>query len=227
VKRGLLLGFSLFIVSEAMLFVSLFWAMFHFKLSPAAAIGCIWPPIGLTVIEHWKLPFLNTCLLLTSGFWVVAAHKKIIHVFDFPHYSDITQPQWKNFFFSKLYNRESITQRQILVAIFFGGVFLLVQFIEFWFAPFVMSDGVYGSVFFMITGLHGMHVLVGLLFLTVCWYRMRPGSSHFTSRSCVGFETAAWYWHFVDVVWLFVYVFLYSTVPAHLPVYVSGAAIHI
>ncbi len=183
VQRGLKLGFILFVISEIMLFFSFFWAFFHASLSPNIEIGCVWPPVGLFVLNPWKIPFVNTLVLLLSGATITWAHQ-LLAVGNY---------------------RQTISALIITInlALFFTGL----QIYEYLNAPFDISDGIYGSVFFMLTGLHGLHVIVGTLFILVCL--LRHIYKHFTRTHHLGFEAAIWYWHFVDVVWLFLFIFVY------------------
>jgi cytochrome c oxidase subunit 3 len=176
-------GFVLFIVSEIMFFFAFFWAFFHSSLSPAIEIGCIWPPAGVIPFNPWKVPLLNTFILLLSGLTITVCHHSILLG---------EAMRCENFFFFT-----------ILLAV----LFTLVQLYEYRTSAFSISDGVYGSTFFMATGFHGLHVLIGTIFITVCFIRALNG--HFTKQHHVGFECAAWYWHFVDVVWLFLFVVVY------------------
>jgi heme/copper-type cytochrome/quinol oxidase subunit 3 len=182
-QKNLKFGFILFIVTEVMFFFAFFWAFFHSSLSPAVEIGGVWPPIGITVINPWKLPFLNTCLLLQSGIYITICHiyiriRDYINVFEF-----------------------------YILTLIFGVLFTFIQIYEYINASFSISDGIYGSTFYMLTGFHGFHVLAGTVFIFVCLQRTIYG--HFTANHHVGFECAAWYWHFVDVVWLFLFIFVY------------------
>lgn len=183
VQRGLKFGFILFIVSEVMFFFGFFWAFFHSALSPAISIGCIWPPQGITPFSPLGTPLVNTCVLLLSGATITYTH------------------------FNLVAGNFSKTFIGFLETIFYAGLFTYLQGQEYVFAPFSISDGIYGSVFYMITGLHGLHVIIGTLFIIVCFVRFRK--SHFTRQHHLGFEFSAWYWHFVDVVWLFVYTAIY------------------
>jgi len=183
VQRSLRIGFILFIISEVMFFFSFFWAFFHSSLAPTIQIGCLWPPYGILPFDPWGVPLLNTYILLTSGVTITAAH----------HYLMIGN-------FLKTFSSFALT-----VALAITFTFLqLVEYIE---APFNISDSIFGSVFFMATGFHGFHVIIGTIFITVCLFRFV--NHHFTRSHHIGFEAAAWYWHFVDVVWLFLFVSIY------------------
>lgn len=183
VVKGLRLGVALFIVSEIMFFVSFFWAFFHSSLAPAIEIGGVWPPKGLHVLNPFSIPLLNTLILLSSGATVT-----------FAHYSLQNQDR-----------TETIVG--LGVTILLAVVFTLFQINEYISAPFNLSDGIYASTFFLATGFHGLHVLIGTIFLSVCL--VRYVAYHFTPRHHLGFEAATWYWHFVDVVWLILFIFVY------------------
>lgn len=182
VQKGLRLGFALFIVSEVMFFFSIFWAFFHSSLSPAIELGSIWPPVGLEILDPWKIPALNTLILLMSGVTITLAHHGIIGKSGIAHWGFCAT---------------------VVLAVFFT----LLQVFEYVNASFDIADGVYGSTFFLATGFHGFHVFVGTCFIAVCWIRYSLG--HFNASHHVGFESAAWYWHFVDVVWLFLFLTIY------------------
>jgi cytochrome c oxidase subunit 3 len=183
VQRGLRLGFVLFVVSEVMLFFAFFWAFFHSSLAPTIEIGSIWPPAGIVTFDPWGVPLLNTLILLLSGVTITIVHHSII-------------------------NGDALTAKyNFLATIGLAFLFTSFQVFEYIESPFSISDGVYGSTFFMATGFHGAHVIIGTLFITVCFVRLIY--SHFTRQHHVGFEAAAWYWHFVDVVWLFLFVSIY------------------
>lgn len=197
VQKGLKLGFILFILSEVMFFFGFFWAFFHNSLSPAVEIGAIWPPLGIATFDPTTFPLLNTFILLLSGVSITYAHYYIM---------------LKNI---------TLAREGFLVTLALAVMFTYVQFDEFYYGPFSISDGIYGSCFYMITGLHGLHVIVGTLFILFCYLRYKAPSvtaldgqvDHtyyfYTTRNFLGFEFASWYWHFVDVVWLYVYTFLY------------------
>jgi cytochrome c oxidase subunit 3 len=183
VQAGLKLGFILFIVSEVMFFFGFFWAFFHSSLSPSIAIGCIWPPFAISPFDPMGTPLVNTCVLLLSGATITFTHHNLI------------------------LSKKGKTLFGFYETIFYAFVFSILQFEEYLYAPFAISDGIYGSVFFMTTGLHGFHVIIGTIFIIVCLLRFRL--RHFTKEHHLGFEFSAWYWHFVDVVWLFVYLVIY------------------
>jgi cytochrome c oxidase subunit 3 len=183
VKLGLRYGMFLFISSEVMFFLAFFWAYFHFALFPSDALGHVWPPKGVQTFEAFDLPFLNTLILLTSGVTVTWAHHALIEN-----------------------NRKHLIYG-LSLTVALGLLFTCVQAYEYSHAAFTFKDGVYPSVFFMATGFHGFHVIVGTIFLIVCLGRSMAG--HFTPTSHFGFEAAAWYWHFVDVVWLFLFICIY------------------
>ena len=183
-RLGLRYGMFLFISSEVMFFVAFFWAYFHFALFPNVQLGFSWPPASVHTFNPWDLPFLNTLILLMSGCTVTWAHHALIE-------GD---------------RKILITGLALTVAL--GMTFTGVQAYEYAHAAFGFKDGIYPSVFFMATGFHGFHVLVGTIFLCVCLGRAIKG--HFTPERHFGFEAAAWYWHFVDVVWLFLFFCVYG-----------------
>lgn len=183
VQVGLRYGVILFIVSEVMFFFAFFWAFFAASLSPHIEIGGIWPPPGIAVLSPWEIPLLNTIILLLSGATCTWAHAAMI---------------------------AGDRQNALLglgLTIFLGAIFTGLQALEYFEAEFSISDGIYGSVFFMATGFHGFHVGIGSIFLFVCLLRLL--NHHFTKEHHFGFEAACFYWHFVDVVWLFLFVAIY------------------
>jgi cytochrome c oxidase subunit III len=182
-KIGLRYGMALFIASEVMFFVAFFWAFFNASLFPTEAIGFVWPPANMEVIEPFQLPLLMTMILLLSGCTVTWAHHAILH------------------------NEQYEAVKAIGLTVILGGIFLAFQIYEYAHAAFGFTEGIYPSAFFMATGFHGFHVFVGASFLFVCYKRALKG--HFTPDSHFGFEAAAWYWHFVDVVWLFLFTVIY------------------
>lgn len=183
VQLGLRYGMILFIVSEVMFFLAFFWAFFHSSLAPSVEIGAVWPPKGIQVLNPWEIPFLNTLILLSSGAAVTWAHHAILA--------------------GKREQAIIGLTLTVLLAVFFTA-FQAYEYLE---APFTISDGIYGSTFFLATGFHGFHVFIGTVFLLVCLIRYIQ--YHFTKKHHFGFEAAAWYWHFVDVVWLFLFVSIY------------------
>ena len=183
VQNGLKSGMLLFIFSELMFFVSFFWAFFHSALAPVPEIGSLWPPLGIETVDAWGIPLLNTIILLTSGATITWAHHAII------------SSDRKNVIFSLLLT--------ISLAIFFT----CIQAYEYIMSTFSISDSIYGTTFFLLTGFHGLHVIIGTIFILISTLRMI--NHHFAKQHHFGFEAAAWYWHFVDVVWLFLFVALY------------------
>ena len=183
VQRGLRLGMVLFIVSEVMFFFSFFWAFFHSSLVPTPAIGGVWPPISIQTIESLSIPLTNTFLLLSSGATVTWAHHAILC----------------------RYKQQAIVS--LLLTIGLAVLFTFLQVLEYCDSLFSISDSVFGSCFYMSTGFHGFHVFIGTICLVVSLVRLV--FNHFTSTHHFGFEAAAWYWHFVDVVWLFLFISVY------------------
>lgn len=183
VQRGLRIGFILFILSEVMFFFSFFWAFFNSSLAPGIEIGCVWPPVLIEPFSPWAVPLLNTQILVLSGASITWAHYAIV-----------------------LGSRVDAI-RGFFLTLGLGFIFTGFQVLEYFEAPFSISDSVFGTTFYMLTGFHGIHVIVGACFISVCFIRFL--NYHFTRRHHLGFEFAAWYWHFVDVVWLFLYLILY------------------
>ena len=178
-------GMILFIASEVMFFVAWFWAYFSASLYPshAAAIGGTWPPKGIEALDPFAFPLLNTLILLLSGTTVTWAHHALVHG-----------------------DRDGL-KKGLMITIVLGMIFSSVQAFEYSHAEFGFAGNIYGATFYMATGFHGFHVLVGTIFLAVCLYRVFRGD--FTPTHHFGFEAAAWYWHFVDVVWLFLFISIY------------------
>lgn len=183
VQAGLKLGFILFIVSEVMFFFGFFWAFFHSAAMPSIALGSIWPPYAINPFNPFGIPLVNTCLLLLSGVTITYTHHALI-----------------NHDFYKTYVGFCET-------IFYATLFTLLQLKEYCDAPFAISDGIFGSVFFLITGLHGVHVIIGTIFIFVCFLRFLEG--HFRFKNNIAFDFSVWYWHFVDAIWLFVFLAIY------------------
>ena len=184
-------GMILFIASEVMFFVAWFWAYFNIALFPGDAqqivreqfIGGTWPPHNIQTFDPWHLPLLNTLILLTSGTTVTWAHHALLE-------NDRQSVKWG-----------------LILTILLGLAFTCVQAYEYSHAEFGFKGSIYGATFFMATGFHGFHVIIGTIFLTVCLIRAIAGQ--FTPTQHLGFEFAAWYWHFVDVVWLFLFACIY------------------
>lgn len=183
VQNGIRMGVVLFIVSEVMFFFAFFWGFFHSALAPTVEIGCGWPPLGIEAFHPFQVPLLNTAILLLSGATITWSHQALIA------------------------NALEEATAGLVMTILLAGVFTVVQVIEYIEAPFTISDGAYGTTFYSTTGLHGLHVFIGTIFLVVCLFRHLLG--HFTPTHHVGYEAAIWYWHFVDAVWIFLYVFVY------------------
>ena len=186
VRLGLRYGMIFFISSEVMFFVAFFWAFFNFAIFPDTQGNgqTVWPPSTITTFDPFHLPVLNTMILLLSGTTVTWAHHSLLE-------RDRKGLVWG-----------------LGLTVLLGMSFTLCQAIEYTHAPFKFyGGGVYPSTFFLATGFHGFHVIVGTIFLIVCWFRARAGQ--FTPERHFGFEAAAWYWHFVDVVWLFLFSCIY------------------
>nr|WAK85032.1 cytochrome c oxidase subunit 3 [Amicula sp. isolate GU52X-4 cfCalB7] len=183
VQKGLKFGMILFIVSEIMFFFAFFWGFFHSSIAPVYSIGGVWPPKAITTISTFTIPLTNTFLLLTSGATVTWAHHAL----------------------------RAKAKKHTLIALIFTLIlailFTAFQYFEYINAPFNISDGVYGSCFYMTTGFHGFHVIIGTIALFVSF--VRTILNHFTDKRHFGFESAIWYWHFVDVVWLFLFLNVY------------------
>jgi len=191
VQLHLRYGMILFIASEVMFFVAWFWAFFDASLFAGEAInftraevlGGQWPPTGIETFDPWHLPLLNTLILLTSGTTLTWAHHALVHG-----------------------DRQG-AKNGLWLTVVLGVIFSMLQAYEYTHAAFAFSGNIYGATFFMATGFHGFHVIVGTIFLAVCLGRLYAG--HFSPTHHFGFEAAAWYWHFVDVVWLFLFTFIY------------------
>nr|YP_010582979.1 cytochrome c oxidase subunit III [Warodia hoso]UGN61425.1 cytochrome c oxidase subunit III [Warodia hoso]WRY72453.1 cytochrome c oxidase subunit III [Warodia biguttata] len=177
------LGMLMFILSEVLFFMSFFWSFFHSSLAPAMEIGMKWPPLGIITFNPMNIPMLNTMILLSSGITITWAHNELIN----KNYSKMNQA--------------------MIMTVILGVYFTILQAYEYLESPFCISDSVFGSTFFMATGFHGLHVIIGTLFILVS--TKRSFNLHFSEYHHVGFEASAWYWHFVDVVWLFLYMTMY------------------
>lgn len=183
VQLGLYYGMILFIISEIMFFFSFFWAFFHTSLSPNIYIGYIWPPLYINTLDPFSLPLWNTVILLSSGVTITYAHKSIL-VGD--RYTSLDGLIW---------------------TILYGIIFTFIQGYEYCFSSYSINDGIFGSLFFLLTGFHGIHVLIGTLFLIVCFFRQLE--YHFTRQHHLGLEVSILYWHMVDLIWLFLFVCVY------------------
>ena len=183
VQKGLKIGFILFILSEVIFFFSFFWAYFHSALVPSVEIGGVWPPLGIIAPNPYHIPLLNTGVLLSSGCTLTWRHIALIK------------------------GRKKNALVGLVLTLALSVYFMALQTIEYVEMPFALSDRVYGSCFFIITGIHGFHVFVGTLLLRVSLARI--WKNHFSQGVHVGYECRIWYWHFVDVVWLFVFAVIY------------------
>jgi heme/copper-type cytochrome/quinol oxidase subunit 3 len=302
VKRGLVMGMLLFIISEVMFFFSFFWSYFYISLSPTIAIGCVWPPYGLTVYSYMGLPLLNTVLLLlsgailTDGYTILTEqkavhetnekvmqveqyfrglealynHKKSINTLGFVEerrekfvkkeegkeenkekkeiaisagVKELRDIEWDLYFFENPENvepnykepkdlniiefayvtvflkaRNELIKTRLYLTLICAAVFLCCQGYEYYSAPFSMNDGIYGSLFFLLTGFHGFHVLVGSILIAIITVRFLAGNFNllnigtkfqiFKNKS-TGFACTLFYWHFVDIVWIFLYIVIY------------------
>lgn len=183
VKKGLILGFYLFLISEVFAFISVFWAYFHSSLVPAVELGAIWPPLGITPLDPFAIPLLNTFLLVSSGAFVTFGHHALI----------------------------AGKRHEALVSVFLtvvlAVVFTALQYYEYTESGFTIADSVFGSTFYASTGLHGFHVIIGTIFICVGLIRLFKYT--ITRHTHLGLETSILYWHFVDIVWLFLYIAVY------------------
>lgn len=173
----------MFIASEVLFFVSFFWAYFHNSIIPRIEIGQIWPPIIIKSLNPINIPLLNTVLLLSSGVSITWSHHLLMK------------------------NNIKLRKLCLLITIVLGAYFSILQLFEYIETEFSLADAIYGSSFFIATGFHGLHVLIGSTFLIITWTRINK--IEFANNHTIGFETAAWYWHFVDVVWLFLFTAIY------------------
>nr|YP_009735119.1 cytochrome c oxidase subunit III [Acropyga guianensis]QBG38615.1 cytochrome c oxidase subunit III [Acropyga guianensis] len=183
VYKGLQMGMILFILSEIFFFISFFWAYFHSSLSPTIEIGQFWPPLGIKSFSPYDIPLMNTITLISSGLTITWTHHSILN------------------------NNMIESLKSLMMTIILGLYFTFLQLIEYFDSSFSLADSIYGSIFFLSTGFHGIHVIIGTLFLLICIYRMNL--FHFSKTHHFGFEAATWYWHFVDVIWLFLYISIY------------------
>ena len=182
-ERGVKFAIILFISSEVFFFFSFFWSYFHYFLSPVLEIGRSWPPVNITIFEFLNIPLINTLVLLSSGFTVTCSHFFIIE------------------------NKKKLFIFFLFFTIILGIFFSVLQLIEYKSSFFSIRDRRFGTSFFVLTGFHGIHVLIGTIFLASSI--MRSLKIRSTCVNFLRFEIASWYWHFVDVVWIFLYFFLY------------------
>jgi cytochrome c oxidase subunit 3 len=183
VQKGINMGVVLFIVSEALFFLAIFWAFFHSALSPGVELGAQWPPAGIEAINPFELPLLNTVILLSSGVTVTYAHHSLIQ------------------------GNRSGALYGLVFTILLAVIFTACQGVEYSVSSFSISDGVFGTCFYFGTGFHGLHVIVGTIFLAVGLWRTL--AYHLTDNHHVGLEAGILYWHFVDVVWIFLFISIY------------------
>lgn len=183
VQKMLKLGFLLFLVTEVMFFAGFFWAFFHASLSPTGWIGAVWPPLGIKGPDALGIPLFNTGILVLSGFSYELAIRAV-----------------------KAGARRQAEESFILTLVL-GFIFMGLQVYEYFNVLFHITDGIYGATFFMLTGLHFFHVLVGTIFIAVGFIRFEYG--HFNKEHLVGLKVSGYYWHFVDVVWIFLYLSVY------------------
>lgn len=183
VQKGLNMGVILFIVSEALFFLAIFWSFFHNAVGPPIEIGAKWPPLGIESINPFELPLLNTILLLASGFTVTYGHHTVINGYRY----------------GSIYG--------IFITVALALIFTVFQGVEYNFSSFTFADSSYGSCFYFGTGFHGLHVIIGTAFIAVGLWRLV--CYHFTTNHHLGLESSILYWHFVDIVWLFLFVSVY------------------
>ena len=183
VLTGLKIRIIIFIVSEIIFFLRFFWRFFHFRLSPEIELGNSWPPMNIFIFNPYQIPLLNTLILLTSGASITWCHHLII---------------------KKIYNISIIT---LITTIFLGIIFSFFQIEEYVNSYYNINDRVFGSIFYISTGFHGLHVFIGTIFLLVNLIRIYK--SQLNNKHHFSFEAAAWYWHFVDVVWIYLFTFIY------------------
>lgn len=246
VQESFRLGILLFITSEAMLFFGFFWAFFHTGLAPNMGLGYVFPPEGLVVFNWWRIPLLNTLLLVSSGLSVTIAHILMVEQVVQTRLESWTVANMGEFAAAGVASEMPSLDEELSPANFWvldtvlrGAAFMILQVFEYMSSLFTIADSAYGSTFFALTGLHGMHVAVGaiMLLVSVNWGNLdlapqvvaldesevvrdfgcsseelviySPNTRHSFWYHIVGFEGAVWYWHFVDVVWLFVFLFVY------------------
>lgn len=183
VRKGISIGFWLFLISEIFFFISIFWAFFHSSLSPTATIGNIWPPVGIEAINPWGLPLLNTIILLSAGVTITVAHHSLIN------------------------NNKKLTVNFLYLTVLLCIIFTYFQGFEYYYGPFNISDGIFGSVFYFSTGMHGLHVIIGTIFITISLIRIIY--NHTLDSNHNGFLFAILYFHLVDYIWLLLFGIVY------------------
>lgn len=182
-EKGLKFAIILFISSEVFFFFSFFWSYFHFFLSPTIETRIVWPPTGIESFDPLRVPLINTLILMRSGISITISHHYLIR------------------------GQKIKCMLNLALTVVLGAIFSILQLIEYNRAFFSIGDSTFGTTFFMLTGFHGIHVLIGSIFLTSVLYRQSKIVSR--KRNCLRFELSSWYWHFVDVVWIFLYFILY------------------
>lgn len=183
VREGIKIGIILFISSEVIFFLRFFWAYFHRRISPNIEIGQIWPPLEIKSFNPINVPLLNTIILVRSGFSITWSHHLLLE------------------------KKLEKSKKALLITLILGIYFSILQSIEYQQSEFSLNDSSYGTIFFIATGFHGIHVLIGSTFILVNILNIKI--IYFTKNHHIGFEIAAWYWHFVDVIWLFLYLSIY------------------
>nr|DBA43798.1 TPA_asm: COX3 [Bombus supremus] len=173
----------LFIISELFFFISFFWTFFHNSVSPSIEINSIWPPKMIKFFNPFEIPLLNSITLIMSGLTVTMSHYNFLN------------------------NNYKLSTEDLMFTIFLGSYFNYMQIFEYENSFFCMNDSIFGSIFFLSTGFHGIHVLCGTLMLFYSLIRIM--NHHISKIHHINFEFAIWYWHFVDVIWLFIYMFYY------------------
>lgn len=229
VQKGLIIGFILFIISEICIFGTLFFAFFYNSLIPSIEISSIYPPIGIESINPKTLPLLNTIILFISGITSTCSlnllisnnfknkiiklenlknvrKEKLLELYD-SRYNNFNIPKSKSFysFFNQINNKNSIFY--LLITIILGVLFTYFQYLEYSYSSFSLSDSIFGSNFFILTGFHGVHVIFGIIFLFIALIRLIL--NHYNTENHLNLIFANIYWHFVDYVWIILFIFLY------------------
>nr|QBP33721.1 cytochrome c oxidase subunit 3 [Bombus asiaticus] len=173
----------MFIISELFFFISFFWTFFHNSISPSIEINSMWPPKMIKFFNPFEIPLLNSIILIMSGFTVTLSHYNLLN------------------------NKFNSSISTLIITIMLGFYFNIMQIFEYYNSFFCINDSIFGSIFFLSTGFHGTHVLIGTFMLSYSLIRMK--NYHFSSIHHINFEFSIWYWHFVDIIWLFIYMFYY------------------